>query len=157
MIEMHLGDEPIGDGDDDGDDHPPRRSGIDDLWRLAVSAPALAVASIGIGLASLTIVVAAQEFGEAVLFSAHGQNPSNLTELRVSAAIRLGIAIVAALLAVASGLRLHTSTVDEDAADPIWVRAAAGAGLVIAVMSILVSGAELIYVFRIHPGAGFDG
>jgi hypothetical protein len=155
MIEMHLDGDSLGDDDDGDDDYPPSRPA--ELWRLAVSAPALGLAALVIALASLTIVQAGQEFGEGVLFSSSGRSPSALTELRVSAAVRLGVAAVALILAVASGLRLRTTDLDDEPPDPLWVRVVTGAALVVAVLSIVVTGAELIYVFRLHPGAGFNG
>jgi hypothetical protein len=155
MIEMHLGDDPI--GAEDGDDSVPYPNRARELWRLASSAPALAISSLVIGFASLTIVQVSEELGEAVLFSGQGKNPSDLTQLRVSAAVRLVLALVAAALAIASGMRLRAVDTDDEPADPLWLRAVAGAGLVVAVLSIIVTGASLIYVFRIHPGAGFGG
>jgi hypothetical protein len=154
MIEMHLGEDPIG---DDRDDLPAYRNRPRELWDLAVSAPSLAIASLAVGIASLTIVQASQELGEAVLFSAQSKNPSDLTELRVSAGVRLFLALVAAVLAVSSGMRLRAPDVDDEPADPLWLRGVSGAGLLVALVSIIVTGAALIYVFRVNPGAGFTG
>jgi hypothetical protein len=158
MIEMHLGEDPIG---DDDDDLRPYRNRPRELWDLAVSAPALAIASVVLGFASLTVVQASEELGEAVLFSANSKNPSDLTQLRVSAAVRLLIALVAAVLAISSGMRLRATDVDDPdndrPADPLWLRGVTGAGLLVALVSIIVTGVALIYVFRVNPGAGFTG
>jgi hypothetical protein len=155
MIEMHLGDDPI--GDEDGDDSVPYPNRARELWHLASSAPAMAISSLAIGFASLTVVQVSTELGEAVLFGGHARNPSNLTQLRVSAAVRLVLALVAATLAIASGMRLRATDTDDEPADPLWLRAVAGAGLVVAVVSIIATGASLIYVFHVHPGAAFGG
>jgi hypothetical protein len=155
MIEMHLGDDPI--GAEDGDDSVPYPNRARELWRLASSAPAMAISSLAIGFASLTVVQVSTELGEAVLFGSQGRNPSNLTQLRVSAAVRLVLALVAATFAIASGMRLRATDTDDEPADPLWLRAVAGAGLVVAVVSIIATGASLIYVFHVHPGAAFGG
>jgi hypothetical protein len=155
MIEMHLGGESLGDDDGDDDDYQPSRPA--ELWRLAVSAPALGLASLVVAFASLTLVQASEEFGEAVLIGGAGQNPSAITQLRVSAAVRLGLAVVALILAVASGLRLRASDLDDVEPDPLWIRVVTGAGLVVALLSVVVTGAELIYMFGLHPRAGLNG
>jgi hypothetical protein len=133
--------------DEDREDYPPSRAA--ELYRLAVSAPAMGLAALGAALASLTIVVAAQEIGEAVLFGSH-KNPSNLTALRVSAAVRLGIGLVAFGLAFASGVRVRMTGADDESTDPLWVRAVIGAALILALLSIVLSGVELIYTLSIH-------
>lgn len=156
MIEMSQGDDPL--GEEDGDDYPyyPSRAAL--LWRLAFSAPSLAVASLVIAFVSLTVVQAAEEIGELVLFTSNSDNPSNLTQLSVSAAVRLVIALVAVGLAVASGLRLLTADRDDEPSDPLWVRAVAGAGLVVALLAALVAGGELIYALQAHvpPNSNFN-
>jgi hypothetical protein len=150
MIEMHLGDDPPG---EDDEDYPVYPSRIGDFWRLAFSAPSLAIASLVIGLASLSVIQAADEIGETALFSSQSNNPSNLTELRVSAAVRLAVAAVAIILATASGLRLLNADPDDETAAPTWVRAVAGAGFVVALVAVIVSGGSLVYALQANVGS----
>jgi hypothetical protein len=150
MIEMNLHDDPLG---DDPDDYPvyPGRAG--ELWRLAFSAPSMAIASLAIGFASLTIVQAADEIGETSLFTSNSNNLSNLTQIRVTAAVRLVLAVIAIGLALASGLRLSAADDDEEPQSPLWIRAVAGAGFLVALIAVIFSAGSLIYALHAHAAA----
>jgi hypothetical protein len=150
MIEMNLHDDPLG---DDPDDYPVYRGRAGELWRLAFSAPSMAIASLLIGLASLTIVQAADEIGEIFLFTSNGNNLSNLTEIRVGGAVRLVIAVIALTLAVACGLRVLAADDDEEPESPLWVRSLAGAALVVALVAVILSASSLIYALEAHASA----
>jgi hypothetical protein len=151
MIEMHLGDESLG---DDGGDYGPYPGRARRLWRQALSAPALAIASLVVGFISLSVLEDADLLGEVALFGG-SSNQSNLTQLRVSAAVRLIVAVIAIALAVASGLRLISEDFDGERADPSWVRAAAGAGLVVSVLGALLAAITLIYALQAHVPTSF--
>jgi hypothetical protein len=155
MIEMNVHEDPLG---DDPDDYPAYQGRVGELWRLAFSAPSLAIASLVISFASLTVIQAADEIGETALFSSSSNNPSNFTEIRVSAAVRLVIAVFAIGIAIASGVRLLATEEDDEAVTPLWVRAVAGAGFVVALVAVIVSAGSLIYALQAHTAAtsGFN-
>ena len=96
---MHQEGEPLGEGDegdeDDGNDDylPPiqRRASV---IGVATSAPALAIAGLVIGLASLTILRPADEIGDAVQASA-ARSVTDLSEIRAIAVVQLIAAVVA--------------------------------------------------------------
>jgi hypothetical protein len=162
MIEMHLGEEPLGDDDDDYQWRYPGRLG--EFWRLAFSAPSLAIASVLIGLASLTVSQSADDIGETALFSSKSHNPSTLTELRVSSAVRLVIAVVALVMAVAAGLRAAAADEDVDDEDvdderprPSWLGAVAGAAFVVSLVAVIVSGVAFGYALHAHVGPSLGG
>jgi hypothetical protein len=151
MIEMHLGEEPNGD-DEDYQSYPGRLS---ELWRLAFSAPSLAIASLFIGLASLTVIQSAEEIGETAVLGSSSQNPNDLTQLRVSAGVRLVIAAVALVMAIAAGRRSLSADADDadgEPPNPSWLGAVAGAGFVVSLVAVIVSGVSLGYALQAHLG-----
>ncbi len=74
MIEMHLGDESLG---DDGGDYGPYRGRARRLWRQALSAPALAIASLVVGFISLSVLEDADLLGEVALFGGAATSPTS--------------------------------------------------------------------------------
>jgi hypothetical protein len=154
MIEMHLGDDPPGEDDDDYSVYPSRAG---EFWRLALSAPSLAIAALVLGLAALTVVQSAEEIGETALFSSQSNHPSDLTQLRVAAAVQFAVAAVAIILAVASGLRLLSTDPDGEVSGPTWARAVAGAGFVVALVAVMVTGGSLVYSLQAHAGPLLGG
>jgi hypothetical protein len=167
MIEMHT-EEPY---DDAGSDAAAYPGLIGQLWRLVWSAPSLAIASLVLGLGSLTIIQAADEIGETALFSSTSGAPSNLTELRIAAGIRLVIACIGLVFASISAIRLLTGYLDDDDGEagddddangalvsgPLWVRAVAGAGFLTCLVAGLLSLASLVYALHATtpPSSGF--
>lgn len=163
MIEMHT-EEPF-DDDDASYSAYPGLSGR--LWAMVWSAPALGITSLVLGLAALTIVQAADEIGETSLFSSSASTPSDLTEIRTAAAVRLALALLGVLLAAIAGVRLLTSVPDAEATDddesddeidgPLWLRAVVGAGFLVSLFAALLCLASLIYALQAKspPSNGF--
>jgi hypothetical protein len=147
MIEMHLGDDSLGDDEGDYSHYP---GGAGQLWRQAFSAPALAIASLVLGLVSLAVLQEADLIGEIALLGSNGSAPSNLTDVRISALVRLVVAVIAIAMAVASGLRVVTAELDDEFADPPWVQAIAGAALIVAVASAILAAITLVYALQTH-------
>jgi hypothetical protein len=152
VIEMHTGDDDQI-GDDEGySSYSRERAG---LVAMMLSAPSLAIASLVIGFASLSAFRAADLIGETALITSKSKNLSQLTELRAIAYVQVIAAIVALALAIAAGLRVHGLVADDDAvddnlADPTWIRALVGAALIVAVLAVIAGAGTLIYTVHAH-------
>jgi hypothetical protein len=160
MIEMHQEGEPLGDGDDD---YPPYQGSRTGWASLAFSAPAMALASLLLSFATLTVMQTASEVGDLVYFN-NGTPGGTLSQLRVSVGVRLGVGLVGLLLAVLAAVQIHDDedlgAEDADLAlpgDPLWVRGVTGAALLISVGSVVLSAGALIYSLSVHNhlGGGF--
>jgi hypothetical protein len=144
MIEMYPDGEPLGDDDDeyDDDDYLPPSGGFVAFVRRAVAPPSLAIAGLALGIANLTINRTADNVGEIRLYSSLNRRTTNLAELRPSTLIQLIIAIIALVLAAVSlaSLNGEPDPDDEDAppADPLWLRAVAGAGVIVGIIATVL-------------------
>jgi ABC-type Fe3+ transport system permease subunit len=162
MIEMHQGDEPSEEALGDDGDHETRRR-VTKLARIATSPAAMAIGSLVIGLAALAGAHLADVIGETRLLGSDARRVSELTELRVIAIVQLVLAGIALVLAVLSGVRVREATdVDgEDVSrrDPEWVRGAAGAALIVSVISVTLAVVALVYALTTsaRPSFGFAG
>ena len=115
-----------------------------------------------LSLASLTIIQAADEIGEAALLGSHSRNPSNLLQLRVTAGVRLAITLIAIGLAIAGATRLLALDRDADTADgsgpestePRWIHAVVGAACLTALIAALVNLVSLIYALQATTPSG---
>jgi hypothetical protein len=158
VIEMHQGEEPL---DDETDYSPlPGRSG---LLGLVFGAPALAIAALVIGLASLGGLRAADLVGEARFIGSNSSNSSGIVEFRSIAVVDLvaaGVALLLALMAVVRvrapvpGLAGGEDDVDGEvpnADDPLWVRGLAGAAVIVAVVAVVAAVVALVVVGHTHP------
>ncbi len=157
---MHLGDDEY--DDDEVGDYPIGSARGRLFWSMVWSTPSLAIASLLLGFASLTIIQAADEIGDTALFGSHSRNPSNLVQLRVTAGVRLVIALIALGLALTGATRLLAGYTDAAAADepapestePQWVRAVVGAAFLIALIAALVNVVALIYALQASTPSG---
>jgi hypothetical protein len=164
LIEMHLGDDDEygNDGDDEAAEDSVYSGRWHPFWSLVWSTPSLAIASLVLGLASLTIVQAATEIGDSALLGSHSRNPSNLLQLRVTAAVRLVIALIAVGLAIAGATRLLALDREAAAADELgpeppesrWVHAVIGAACLTALIAALVNVVSLIYALQATTPSG---
>jgi hypothetical protein len=149
MIEMHQeGEPPI-------EDLPAYQGSRTSWTALVLSAPALAITSLFLSLAGLTSIQVAVELGETRAFTHIGA--TNLTVLRWSTGVRLGIAALGLLSAILAALQIHDDEDlgedEEDLAlpgDPLWVRALSGAALLISIVAVLISAAAFIYTMATH-------
>jgi hypothetical protein len=152
---------------DPGEDDPPafaRRTPL--VVGLMGSPAALAIASLGLSLAALSIVQAASEIGDVYFESA--RHASSLGAFRVASGVRLGVALVALILAVIAAVRQVpdplTSYLRNDGAAqddelsatesaevaPVWSRFVVGAALLLAVAAVLVNAAAFAYGMASH-------
>jgi hypothetical protein len=129
------------------------------LFALVFSPSALAIASLVVGFAGLTITRAADVIGQAVLFSSKNLNNGELTNARAQAVVQLVVGGVAVLLGLAAALRVDGPSLrftdgetDEevDDGDPLWVRALAGGAILVAVVAVLLAASALIEAEHVH-------
>jgi hypothetical protein len=139
------------------------------LARAAISAPALALASLITATATLVVVSAANDIAEAKFYSARGLD--NLAQLRWVAGGRLVVAVLALLLAVLAGFRYsrdlpvtrYTFSPDgEEAVESIegteparWIRYLVGAAAVVAILAIVINGVAVLMTLGLHESPNF--
>lgn len=153
----------LGDDDSFDDSDLPdfaSRSGL--IIRLVGSPSALAVASLVIAMASMITMAAASEIGDVYVNTTHRSSSNDF--FRLASGVRLGVSLIALLLAVAAALRqipdpltryLRSEEIEDAdleaiaAGDldevPSWVRTLIGAAMVVGLVVVVINGASFIY------------
>lgn len=156
FIAMGRDDDQIGDLDDDYA-VPPSFFWL--VLRSAVAAPALGLAALVIGTATLLSMSAVTNVQDIVVYG--HRSVAYVSSIRWSAGFRLGIAIAAVMLAIAAGWRERlASYVDDDepaprATTPGWVQVVIGAALLVGLVSLIVNGIAFVDAMQAHAPTVF--
>jgi hypothetical protein len=170
---------------DDGD--PPagpdlfvyRPNPIASALRYAASAPALALGSLIVSTATILTMAAVSDIGDLAIYGS--RRPNNISPLRWDTGVRLGVAVLALLLALIAAAMYVSSRpgievvldaepgldadLDADDDDPLddddgtrSVRLLIGAAVVVGVIAILLNAAAFGAAMSTHvPSNGFFG